>query len=265
MYVIELVLPFFIWYPGTWQTVAVAGLVLLQLLIAVTGNYCFFNLITLGLSLAILPDSAWGFKINWVESETIAVYWLVIPLTVAVPSSIFWIYKTFFEKNKALDFLLPWMRALYPFRVSNPYGLFAVMTRTRPELIMEGSLDGENWIEYEFKHKAGSLKKMPTLVAPHQPRLDWQLWFAALETFNDNLWLQNLVMRIFQQSQDVIILFAKNPFKETPPKYIRFMRYEYEFSKWDDLRREGKWWRRTVIGPYGPLFQRDDFSEEEPQ
>lgn len=263
MFLIELAFPFFIWYPGPLQTAAVAGLVLLQLLIAATGNYGFFNLITLGLSLAVLPDSTWGFKINWVEKEMIAGWATLIPVFLIVPSSIFWIYKSLFEKSSALNFLLPWMRALDPFRISNPYGLFAVMTRTRPEIVMEGSDDEVTWKEYPFHHKAVSLKKMPPLVAPHQPRLDWQMWFAALETFNDNLWLQNLVTRVFQKSPDVLSLLAENPFPLSAPKYIRFLRYEYQFSNWDKLREEGQWWTRKLVGPYGPLFERDDFSEDE--
>ncbi|WP_253716023.1 lipase maturation factor family protein [Bdellovibrio bacteriovorus] len=263
MFVIELVFPFLIWYPGPWQTAAVIGFVGLQVLIAATGNYGFFNLITLGLSLSVLPDSTWGFKIGWVEKEMIAWWATLIPLMVVGPSSVFWIYKSLFEKSKVMDFLLPWMRALYPFRISNPYGLFAIMTRTRPEIVMEGSDDEVNWKEYQFNHKVTSLKKMPTVVAPHQPRLDWQMWFAALETFNDNLWLQNLVTRIFQKSQDVLALLGENPFPQSPPKFIRFLRYEYEFSKWDELRENRQWWKRKLVGPYGPLFERDDFSEEE--
>lgn len=257
MFGIELVLPFFIWYPSPVQKVAVGGLVLLQLLIALTGNYGFFNLITLGLSLAVLPDTQWGFKINWVDKETLPFYMGLIPLILVVPSSVFWIYKTCFEKSKALDFLLPWMRALYPFRISNPYGLFAVMTRQRPEIVMEGSEDGMAWKEYEFSHKVTSLEQKPSLVAPHQPRLDWQLWFAALETFNDNLWLQNLVTRIFHHSTDVLVLLKKNPFPQSPPKFIRFTKYEYRFSNWDTLRRQKQWWQRERVGPYSPVFERD--------
>lgn len=263
MYFIELICPFFIWYPGPWQTTAVASFVLLQFLIALTGNYGFFNFITLGLSLAVLPDAAWGFKINWIESEMTAWWVTLLPLVIVVPSSIFWIFRSLFEKSKAMDFLLPWMRGLYPFRISNPYGLFAFMTRTRPEIVMEGSDDGILWQEYEFKYKVTSVGQRPPIVAPHQPRLDWQLWFAALETFNDNLWLQNLVTRIFQKSPDVLALMRTNPFPTTPPKYVRFLRYEYEFSKWDNLLTRKEWWERKPTGPYGPLFQRDEVLEDE--
>jgi lipase maturation factor len=51
------------------------------------------------------------------------------------------------------------------------------------QVILEGTIDGREWKEYEFKYKAGSVERRPPVVAPHQPRLDWQMWFAALGTW----------------------------------------------------------------------------------
>ncbi len=153
------------------------------------------------------------------------------------------------------------MRLLYPFRISNPYGLFAVMTRTRPELVLEGSNDGTHWEEYEFKYKPTSVKRMPPIVAPHQPRLDWQMWFAALEGFYDNLWLQNVITRIFQDSPDVLMLFARDPFKGKAPQSLRLVKYEYTFASWSEFRSDGLWWKREFKGPYSPIFHKDEFGE----
>lgn len=257
MFTIELVMPFFILIPGKTQVVAVALLVLLQILIILTGNFGFFNLMTLGLCLAVLPDSSWGFKINWVEHSTIPTEAALVPALILVPASLFWILKTLWEKSEKLNFMLPYMRLLYPFRINNPYGLFAVMTKSRPEIILQGSNDGHHWQDYEFFHKPGNLKKMPTLVAPHQPRLDWQMWFAALEGFNENLWLQNVATRIFEQSPDVLALLKTNPFKGSAPHYLRFERYEYRFTNLSELRNSGSWWQREHLGSYGPTFTRD--------
>ena len=69
---------------------------------------------------------------------------------------------------------------LDPLHLTSRYGLFAVMTTTRPEIVFEGSDDGTKWEEYEFRCKPGDLRRPPPWVAPHQPRLDWQMWFAAL-------------------------------------------------------------------------------------
>jgi hypothetical protein len=183
---------------------------------------------------------------------------VLLLLVITLPASLFWIYKTLFEKSKALDFMLPYMRALYPLRISNPYGLFAVMTKTRPELSLEGSDDGEHWLEYEFKHKPTDLKKMPTFIAPFQPRLDWQMWFASLESFNENLWLQNLITRLFEESREVQELLAKDPFGGKSPRYLRIVKYNYQFSSIDLLKKKGQWWTRTSIGVYSPIFARDD-------
>lgn len=258
MYVVELAAPFFIFIPGPTQIFAVGLLVLLQFLILLTGNFGFFNFLTLGLCLGVLPDSAWKFKINWLERTSQSDIPAVLLALIVVPPTLFWIYKSLFEKSKFLDFLLPTLRFFYPFRLSNPYGLFAIMTKNRPELILEGSNDGENWEEYVFSHKPVKLNTAPPIVAPHLPRLDWQLWFAGLEPFNDNLWLQNLITRIFQESPDVLVLFAKDPFKGKAPKHLRFMQYEYKYSSFKTLRTQGIWWNRSLKGPYGPTFHRDE-------
>lgn len=258
MFFIELVAPFLIFIPGPVQVVAVGLLILLQVLILLTGNFAFFNWLTLGLCLSVLPDSAWGFKINWLQSATVPDSVALTLLIVLAPTTVFWIYKSLNEKSSRLDFLLPLLRLLYPFRISNPYGLFSVMTRTRPELVLEGSVDGVHWQEYEFTAKPTSIHRAPPLVAPHQPRLDWQMWFASLETFNDNLWLQNLTTRLFQESTDVQALFAKDPFAGKAPHSLRIMKYQYTFSDWNSLRKEGTWWKRECVGAYGPVFHKEE-------
>lgn len=262
MFFIELVVPFFIFFPGPLQVLAVIFIIGLQVLIMLTGNYGFFNILTIGLCLGVLPDSSWGFKINWVENTPISTPVALLAAVIVLPASAFWIIKSLSEKTKALDFMLPFMRFFFPFRISNPYGLFAVMTRQRPELVLEGSNDGIHWLEYEFKSKPTSLKHRPPLIAPHQPRLDWQLWFAALETFNENLWLQNLMMRIFQESPDVLMLFERDPFHGKAPVALRILRYDYRFSSLQEWRESGVWWQREFIGPYSPVFQRDEFSQD---
>ena len=105
----------------------------------------------------------------------------------------------------------------------NAYGLFAVMTTTRPEIVLEGSDDGTAWVEYEFKYKAGDLRRRPPWVAPHQPRVDWQMWFAALGRFEGERWLQNLCARILENDSEVLALLERNPFQGRAPQYLRAM------------------------------------------
>jgi len=134
-----------------------------------------------------------------------------------------------------------------PFRSLNSYGLFAVMTTTRPELIIEGSNDRREWLAYELPHKPGNLARRPGLVAPLQPRLDWQLWFAALETPAENPWVFSLCDHLLRGTPEVLALFATNPFPGQPPRYLRVIRFEYHFTDPAGRARTGDWWRRTPL------------------
>ncbi|MGE5086984.1 MAG: lipase maturation factor family protein [Bacillota bacterium] len=259
MFFIELVVPFFIFVPGMTQMIAASLLIFLQILIIATGNFAFFNLITLGLCLSVVPDPFWLYNGSAILPTELSTSVACIVIVVILPAHIFWIYKTLFEKSQRGDFLLPYMRFIYPWRLSNPYGLFAVMTKSRPELILEGSMDGQTWQEYEFNFKPGNIHKAPPVIAPFQPRMDWQMWFASLEAFNENLWLQNLVTRLFQESKDVSELIAVDPFAGRAPQYLRLVKYDYTFSSFSDLRTKGQWWHRTFLGVYSPTFARDDF------
>ena len=148
--------------------------------------------------------------------------------------------------------LIPVYFSLAPFQSFNRYGLFAVMTTARPEIIIEGSYDGKNWLPYEFKYKPGDLNQRPRFVEPHQPRLDWQMWFAALDNYQNNPWFVNFCVRLMQGSPQVLALLKKNPFPERPPKYIRATVYIYRFSKIPERRETGYWWWRKPGWIYLP-------------
>ena len=141
---------------------------------------------------------------------------------------------------------------LAPFRSFNGYGLFAVMTTDRREIIVEGSNDGVNWLPYEFKYKPGNVDRRPAFVAPHQPRLDWQMWFAALGDYRQNPWFVNFCDRLLQGSPEVLALLDKNPFPNHPPRYIRAEFYDYRFTNFAERRATGAWWQRELLGEYLP-------------
>jgi hypothetical protein len=142
--------------------------------------------------------------------------------------------------------------AIVPFRTLNTYGLFARMTTTRPQLVIQGSEDGRDWRSYELPHQAGPLGRRPDFVAPWQPRLDWQLWFAALETPQDNPWIEDLGAQLLRGTPEVLRLFARNPFPLRPPHYVRIVRYTYEFTSAEERRATGEWWRRAFEDFYLP-------------
>jgi hypothetical protein len=141
---------------------------------------------------------------------------------------------------------------LQPFRTVNSYGLFAVMTTERREIVVEGSNDGTNWLAYEFKFKPGDVNRRPEFVEPFQPRLDWQMWFAALGNYQGNPWFEDFCERLLQGSPDVLALLEKNPFLQKPPSYIRAEFYDYRFTTFAERRATGAWWKRELIGEYLP-------------
>jgi hypothetical protein len=127
------------------------------------------------------------------------------------------------------------------------------MTTSRPEIIVEGSADGETWLAYEFKWKAGDPLRRPGFVAPHMPRLDWQMWFAALGNFQSAHWFSQFAYRLLTGSPAVTGLLEHNPFPDEPPAFIRGVLYEYHFTEPGDP--SGAWWRRERKGPYTPVLK----------
>src|SRR5262249_23829968 len=112
----------------------------------------------------------------------------------------------------------------------NDYGLFAVMTTRRDELVVEGSLDGLDWQPYVFRYKPQALDRGLAWVVPHQPRLDWQMWFASLVPREDVPWIDGLIYALLTAKPPVLDLFAHDPFAGKPPTWIRILRYRYRFT-----------------------------------
>lgn len=266
IFVIELLVPFFLFAPRPLRHNAALIVTALMATIALTGNYTFFNLLTAALCLLSIDDAFWHHLLprrlplvchlidDKLASPSQWQRWMQIPVAGFVLG-----YTT-------AEFLPIVFRGLgpppgfnagssvvAPFRSFNTYGLFAVMTNPRPELIFEGSDDGRAWLTYEFPVKPGDLTRRPTWVAPHQPRLDWQLWFAALEPPAQNSWVLSFCEHLLRGTPEVLTLFAHNPFPGKPPRNIRGVRYEYPFTDADPRARTGQWWRRTPLDFYVPV------------
>lgn len=143
---------------------------------------------------------------------------------------------------------------LRPFRSINRYGLFAVMTTVRDEVILEGSQDGTHWQAYEFRYKPGALERAPPWVPlGHMPRLDWQMWFAALGHHRQNPWLARLMQKLLDGEPDVVALLE--PYGE-PPRFVRATRYRYHFATPEERAQTGHFWRREDERVYAPPIQR---------
>ncbi len=274
MFGIELGIPFLIFAPRRLRMLAAASLASLQVLILLTGNYTFFNGLTLLLCVALLDDfflsrpfaflGRRGDKAGKPRTEPIRLLpsaapcrWrrlATIPLAVLVIAiTSLQLFATFRVRSPCLQPVAALERWIAPFRSLNSYGLFAVMTPSRPEIVIEGSHDGVKWLPYEFKYKPGDLKRRPAFVAPHQPRLDWQMWFAALGRRQDNPWFGKFCLRLLQGSPEVLALLEKNPFPQQPPRYLRATVYYYQFTDFAERRRTGNWWQRALPREYLPV------------
>lgn len=259
---VEIVAPFLIVAPRRLRHLAFILLAGLQALIALGGNYGFFNLLSFAPCLFLLDDralgAAGGLRTAGRSTGPIRRWLLATVAVTTVPVSSIAFLRTLEIEPPGSALVAPISRAIAPFRSANAYGPFSVMTTMRPEIVLEGSEDGSVWREYEFKYKAGDVHRPPPWVAPHQPRLDWQMWFAAFSDFENEPWLQNLCARLLSGERDVLALLERDPFDGRRPRYLRAVLYDYRFSDRETHRREGVWWTRTRLGEYSPTLSRSD-------
>ena len=244
---IELAMVFLILGPRVWRRLAAVALLLFQLLILLTGNYAFFNLLAMSLCLFLLDDAMlerWPLGIR--KKRTYPVLAKVLAAVILLVSGLE-LWSMFAGRAEPPGFLV---ESIAPFGIVNTYGLFAVMTTERAEIVVQGSNDGATWLDYEFPYKPGGLARAPRWVAPYQPRLDWQMWFAALSGYRSEPWFVNFMVRLLQNSPEVTGLLSKNPFPGAAPKYVRALLFDYSFTNFAERRQSGDWWKRRRRGIY---------------
>jgi hypothetical protein len=250
----ECAVPFLAFAPRRPRRLGFALLATLQAAIAATGNYGFFNLLSATLTIPLLDDDAIprgtaprapaphraSFLRRLADGAASAVLFALSTTT----------HLFRYGPRRPPKPLARAARALAPLRTWNTYGLFSVMTRARPELVIEATEDGVRWAEYELPYKPGDPTRPPRRVAPHQPRLDWQMWFAALEPPSG--WFIRLAERLLEASKDVLALFHRVPFGDRRPLTVRALLYDYRATDLETRRRTGAYWTRQMLGVYLP-------------
>jgi hypothetical protein len=246
VYLVELGLPFLIWGPRWSRSIAFCGLLAMQVGVTLTANYGFFNYLSAALLLFVLDDRHFGrapdltiaprrsWPLALVAAGLVALS--VVQFTPFLPLS-----------AGVMRTLFPVRRRLEPFRSVNAYHLFAHMTLVRREPVIEGSMDGVTWLPYELRYEPGDPDRPPPFVAPHQPRVDFQLWFLLLGP-PDARWFERLLDRVLHAPDVVAPLFARDPFPETPPRFVRVAVYRYRFTDFATRAATGAWWRRDLLG-----------------
>jgi len=255
MLIAEIPLPFLIFGAEDLRLVAFFGLTGLQFFIWLTGNFSYLNHMTVIFCLILLGDTYLEPFMGKAPPTTSNPLFLEIAMGllagVLILGQCLRILSHFYPKR----FYLKPLVKISPFHIINRYGIFAVMTTKRYEVVIEGSEDGEEWKEYLFKWKPSELSRRPRRVSPYQPRLDWQIWFLPFTIFRHEPWVKNFLYRLLEGSPDVLKLIRENPFPDHPPKFIRAQMYDYEFTTWEERRETGNWWKRTYVKSYSPTYE----------
>jgi predicted DCC family thiol-disulfide oxidoreductase YuxK len=263
---IELILPWLVFMPRHPRMLAAWGFILLQTAIALTGNYHFLNLIALALCLFLFDDHALASVMPGMlarragrpaaQPGRVATLLAAALALVVVPANLIQAWERFGPEHPPAP-LAAFAGGVSRFGVSNLYGFFGVMTTERREIVLQGSDDGEHWRDYELRYKPGDPQRCPRWSVPHQPRLDWQMWFAALGSPYRSPWLGNLMYRLLDGTEPVLALFANNPFPDAPPRYVRGMLYLYRFTDPEQRAASGACWVREPLGPFTPTLGRE--------
>ena len=268
---IEIALPILVFFPGKARLAPFVGFIALMATVGVTGNYGFFNMLTMVLCVLLLDDSRFpgrwrknvptapqgSWQSKWARGAFVAPVAFIFLLMLVV--------TTVRDTMNQRDFRFPQAveeaaAAIRSFRTINSYGLFRVMTKSRPELVLEGSYDQQEWKPYEFKWKPGDPTRAPSFVEPHMPRLDWQMWFAALtvDAGGRPPWLFHFAQRLGENAPPVVSLLESNPFSDEPPRAIRCVLYDYSFTDSASGADGGHWWQRERKRVFGVFIRQEE-------
>lgn len=270
----ELAVPFLL-FLGKWpRRLAICIFCALQLSILLTANYGIFNYLSFVLCIPALEERgpALARAREMLKSWKMYIFMFVAAVLVFLTSVDFlrgvgglWRPADRYEREHlpiheraiiAVD------EFVSPFRTFNSYHLFANLTLTRAELEIQAKNDDGPWANYEFKYKPGNPTRAPGFVAPHQPRVDFRLWFLArvrrdergawqvVFAERDPQYLNRLVERITTNPQSVAELFSGNPFPDHPPRYVRLVFYHYRMSSRAERADTGLWWVREPVAAH---------------
>lgn len=256
---VELIVPFFIFLPRRFRLFAAFITILFQLLIIATSNHNFVNLLTILLCLLLLDDRIVGRLLpEKVRQRIIARFTKPgLPfqtLTLAAGLIVFATSLTtgyrMLSGRPLPEPLAEATTVVLHYGLGHTYHIFPTMQVERHELIVQGSIDGRTWLDYDFKYKPGPLDRRPAFVVPHQPRLDWMIWFVPAQHPENMVWMDRFMRRLWEGSPEVLGLLRHNPFPGRPPNRLRVLVYRYHFTTPEERRKTGNWWKRELLGEF---------------
>jgi hypothetical protein len=253
-HIVELAAPFSFFAPQ--PVAAVGGLltVMFQTGLIVSGNLSWLNWLTIVLCVPTLDDR-W---FSWLPVNPPALHASGLPRRLVLGGVIVLVLAL--SVNPLLNLLSRGQvmnTSFNPLQLVNTYGAFGSITRTRDEIVIEGTDEDTpgpttRWREYDFKGKPGDPSRRPPQVAPYHLRLDWLMWFAAMGDASQEPWFAPLLTKLLEGDRPTLGLLRFNPFPDRPPRYVRALLYEYHFTTPEERRRTGNWWKRELRGLYFP-------------
>jgi hypothetical protein len=261
---IELAVPFMMFMPRGPRFFAAWATILMQLLIILTSNHAFANILTIVLCLFLFDDRALTRVMpasltdrltrgpSPVSSHRPAHTAAVITLAAFVFGVSGIEMGEMFSGRRSPQPVATVLMQIRGLRIVNRYHVFPTIKTERMEIIIEGSQDGEHWRPYRFRYRPGDPARRPRVVLPHSPRLDWMMWFVPMDPVFLP-WFQAFLYRLLENAPGVLELLETHPFPLTPPRFLRAELYRYRFTDAQTRESTGQWWRREYLGPFYPL------------
>jgi hypothetical protein len=251
-HIAELGVPFAYFAPQPIAGIAGIVTILFQSILIVSGNLSWLNWITIVLCIPTLDDR-W---FRWLPIAMPELHQPALAQRIVVYGAV--AIVAVLSVGPVTNMLSPGQimnTSFEPLHVVNTYGAFGSVTRTRNEIVIEGTADQvlspqTKWREYEFKGKPGDPTHRPPQVAPYHLRLDWLMWFAAFSTPEEHPWFTALLAKLLEGDRNVLSLLRTNPFPDGPPRFIRAQYYQYHLTTPDERRQSGRWWNRQLVGTY---------------
>jgi Lipase maturation factor len=251
----ELLAPFFAFGPRVARHAAGVVMVLFQVSIILSGNLSFLNWLTIVSALACFDDGFWGRLLPWrlVQRAELAASQVEESRPMRTTAWVVTAVAALLSIQPALNMVSSGQimnTSFDPLDLVNTYGAFGTVGRERLNVVFEGTRDAipsdsAAWQPYPYKGLPVALDQRPPQIAPYQLRLDWQMWFAAMASPADYPWTLNLVSKLLHNDPGAVSLFARNPFPDQPPRYIRAVRYRYRFAPPDNP--QGQFWQRERV------------------
>ena len=255
----QLVVPWFLFAPQPVASAAGAVIVLTQGWLVLSGNFSWLNFLTMTLAFSAFDDRTLSFILPFhaLHLAALPLWWqvCVVELTAVV---------VVLSYRPVLNLISPHQlmnTSFDPFHLVNTYGAFGSVTKRRYEIVVEGTDDPTKpdggWKEYEFKGKPGDPSRRPPQYAPYHLRLDWLMWFAAMEPPYRHPWLIAFLVKVLENDRAALKLLRTNPFPDRPPAAVRARLYLYRYSTPAERRTQKVWWVRTDEGEYLPALMLD--------